>query len=334
MKLLFITITTILLLSLISCKNESVKTASTVKKEIVGQNHITKNPEIINYANEITATGSLANKNEYQLSFMVGGIINYLNVNEGDFVKKGQILAKINQTTVQVATERLILNYDKAKRDYSRVEALYKDHVVTLENLQNAKTGLENARLQLEIAQFSKKHASIKAPNSGVVLSVLAEKNEMTQAGNPIIIMGSKKDGKVLKTSLADVDIVNVRKNDPCKISFDAFPDQIFEGFVSEIASSADRYTGTYDIEIIVKDPKSVLLSGLVGKVNILSQIKKEYLQIPIEALVSADKMLGKINVLVNGNKELKTVKIAKILGEKLLISEGISKNDVILLLN
>jgi len=331
MKLIYTTSIAILLLSIISCKDETNKGITSVQTVTTEQNYITQKPTSVNYANETTATGSLANKNEYQLSFMVGGIINYLNVNEGDYVKKGQILAKINQTSVKVATERLTLNYDKAKRDYARVEALYKDQVVTLENLQNAKTGLDNARLQLKSAQFSKQYASIKAPNSGVVLSVLAQKNEMTQAGNPIIIMGSNKGGKVLKTSLADIDIVNVRKNDKCEISFDAFPNQVFEGFISEISSTSDRYTGTYDIEINVKDPNRKLLSGLVGKVIIQSNTKNEFLQIPIEALISADKMIGKINVLVNDTKEMKTVKIAKILGEKLLISEGISKNDIIL---
>jgi len=332
MKTIYKPFIAILLLSIISCEKEQKETESKVETEITKKSYITQNPIQVNYANEITATGSLANKNEYQLSFMVGGIINYLDVNEGDFVEKGQVLAKIDQTTVAVTTERLTLNYEKNKRDYERVEALYEDKVVTLENLQNAKTGLDNAKLQLESAQFSKKYASIKAPNSGVVLSVLTQKNEMTQAGSPIIIMGSAKDGKVLQTSLADIDVVSVQKNDTCKISFDAFPNQFFEGFVSEIAGTADRYTGTYDVEITMIDPEGLLLSGLIGKVIIHSQTKKEYLQIPIEALVSADKMLGKINVMVNGEKELKTIKIAKILGEQLLISEGISKNDLILL--
>lgn len=225
-----------------------------------------------------------------------------------------------------------MLAYEKAQRDYARVEALYKDKVVTLEDLQNAKTGLENARFQLENAQFSQQYATIKAPNSGRIQFVLVQENEMTQAGSPVILMGSNESGKVLKTNLADVDIVNVNMKDPCFIKFDAFPNDIFTGYLSKINSSADRYTGTYEVEITVIDKNNKLKSGFIGKATIQSKVKTDYLQIPIEALVSADKMIGKINILINGEKKQKTVKIAKILGEKLLILDGISENDVIII--
>lgn len=332
MKVILKSIIVIVLLTTFSCKKTDINKEIVIQHKTVEQNYITKKPEKVSYGNVITATGSLSYKNEYQLSFMSNGILNYLSVDEGDFVKKGQVLARINQTSVKVMTDRLTLSYDKAKRDYARVEALYKDQVVTLESLQNAKTGLDNARLQLESAQFSKQYATIKAPTSGIIQSISAEKNEMIQAGSPIIIMGGTKGGKVLKTNLADVDIVNVKKKDLCRIQFDAFPNKIFEGYVSGISGIADRFTGTYEIEIYVKDSKNQLKSGFIGKVTIQSKIKTDYLQIPIEALVSADKMIGKINIFANGKKKSKTVKIAKILGEKLLILEGVSENDVIIL--
>jgi len=332
MKVILKSIIVIIILTTFSCNKTDTNKEIVIQQKTVEQNYITEKPKKVNYRNEITVTGSLSYKKEYQLSFMSNGILNYLSVNEGDFVKKGQILARINQTSVKVMTDRLTLSYDKAKRDYTRVEALYKDQVVTLESLQNAKTGLDNARLQLESAQFSKQYATIKAPNSGRIQSVLAQENEMIQAGNPIIVMGSNKGGKVLKTNLADIDIVNVKKKDPCRIQFDAFPNKIFEGYVSEISGTADRYTGTYEIEIYVKDSKNQLKSGFIGKAIIQSKIKKEYLQIPIEALVSADKMIGKINILINGEKIPKTIKITKILGKKLLIIDGLNEDEEVIL--
>jgi RND family efflux transporter MFP subunit len=263
---------------------------------------------------------------------MVGGIINFLDVNEGDYVKKGQVLARINQTSVKVTTDRLTLAYEKAQRDYDRVKALYNDKVVTLENLQNSKTGLDNAKLQLESAQFSQQYATIKAPGSGTIQSVLIHKNEMTQPGSPVLIIGSNKGGKVLKTNIADIDIVKVNMQDYCVIKFDVFPNIIFTGSVSKMNSIADRYTGTYEIEIAVKDKKNILKSGFIGKATIQSKIENAYLQIPIEALISADKMTGKINVLVDGEKQSVIIKIAKILGEKILILEGLSENTEVIL--
>jgi len=332
MKTAIKSIIALLFLTTMSCK-KNMPTNTNIESQVQSKpNYILEKPKKVTFGYEVKTVGVLSNKNEFQLSFMVGGIINYLPVNEGDFVKKGQVLARINQTSIKVMTERLTLSYEKAKRDYARVAALYNDKVVTLENLENAKTGLENTKLQLENAKFSKQHAVIKAPNSGTILSVLAQKNEMIQAGSPIIIMGSNKGGKVLKTTLADIDVVNINLKDTCVIQFDAFPNKIFTGYVSEISSSADRYTGMYPIEIYVNDKKNVLKSGFIGKVTIQSKNQKEYLQIPIEALVSADKMIGKINILKEGKKQTKTIKIARVLSDKLLIFEGVSENDTIIL--
>jgi len=316
----------------IGCQKEETTKEIQQQENISEKEYETISPQKVLYANEINTTGTLLNKNEYQLSFMVGGIVNYLEVEEGDYVKEGQILAKINQTSVNVMTNRLTLAYEKSVRDYDRIKSLYDDGVVTLEDLQNTKTGLDNTKLQLDNARFSKQYASIKAPCSGKILSVQIQKNEMTQAGAPIIIMGNEKSGKVLKTNLADVDIVNVNMNDSCFVEFDAFPNKKFTGYVSNISASADRYTGTYAIEIFVIDTENRLKSGFVGKAKIKSNIEIEYIQIPIESLVSADKMIGKINVLVNNKKQLKTVTIAKILGSKLLIREGLSVNEKIIL--
>ncbi len=326
-------VTTILIFTTITgCQKKETNAELVVSQKATKPVYTTIQPKAVKYADEIIAVGRLSNKYEYQLSFMVGGIIDYLDVNEGDYVKKGQILAKINQTSVNVATNRLTLAYEKAKRDYQRVEILYKDSVVTLENLQNAKTGLDNARLQLENARFSQQYATIKAPSSGKIQSVLSQKNEMTQAGSPVIIMGSDKGGKVLKTNLADVDVVKVKLKDSCSIEFDAFPTIVFTGYVSEVSSTADRYTGTYEIEIYVKDDKNILKPGFIGKVAVKSSQEKEYIQIPIETLVFADGMTGEINILVDGKKKSKTIKIAKIVGERLLVSEGLSANEDVII--
>ena len=316
----------------VSCTMKEENTDSSFQQKTTDQVYTTVQAETVNYANEISAIGILSNKNEYKLSFMVSGIVNYLKVNEGDYVKKGQVLARIDQTTVEVMTKQLTLAYEKEQRDFKRVEALYTDGVVTLEDFQNAKTGLENTKLELESAKFNKKHATIIAPGSGKIQSILAHENEMTSAGSPVIILGSNKGGKVLEASIADVDIVKVKMKDPCTIRFDAFPNRTFTGYVSEISGIADRYTGTYAIEIFVNDTDNILKSGFIGKAKIKSRQEIKYIQIPIESLITANKMTGEINVLVNGKKKSKTIKIAKILNENLLVSDGLSENEEVII--
>jgi len=115
MKIILKLIMAITLFATISCKKENTTKEVETEQTLVEQNYVTEKPKVVKYGNEITATGLLSYKNEYQLSFMSNGILNYLNVDEGDYVKKGQLLASINQTTVKVMTDRLTLSYDKWK---------------------------------------------------------------------------------------------------------------------------------------------------------------------------------------------------------------------------
>ena len=107
--------------------------------------------------------GKLASKEELKLSFKTGGIISEIFVDEGQTVKKGQVLAKLNLSEIQAQVNQAILGLDKAERDYRRANNLYKDSVVTLEQLQNTTTALDIAKSNVKIAEFNLQFSTIKA---------------------------------------------------------------------------------------------------------------------------------------------------------------------------
>jgi multidrug efflux pump subunit AcrA (membrane-fusion protein) len=86
----------------------------------------------------ITASGLLSTENEARLSFKISGIIEKIFVKEGDRVRKGQLLATLKSTEIASQVQQVQLTVEKAQRDYQRANNLYKDSVVTLEQLQNA----------------------------------------------------------------------------------------------------------------------------------------------------------------------------------------------------
>jgi membrane fusion protein, multidrug efflux system len=97
-------------------------------------------------ANSIEATGLLFTEDESKLSFKIGGVVESVYVSEGDFVKAGQVLATLKNTEIASQVSQVQLNVQKAERDYQRAYNLYQDSVATLEQLQNAKTGLDIAK--------------------------------------------------------------------------------------------------------------------------------------------------------------------------------------------
>src|SRR3989339_2236405 len=123
--------------SLTGCKKE--ETAAT--EDIIPVKVVELKKE--NVRRVITSSGQFSTDDETFLSFKTGGIIKTIFVKEGDAVKRGQLLAALELTEISAGVSQANAGYEKALRDYKRVDNLYKDSVATLAQLQDAKTGLE-----------------------------------------------------------------------------------------------------------------------------------------------------------------------------------------------
>jgi len=273
----------------------------------------------------VTATGTLGPKEEVPLSFKVGGVIAKLRVDEGQSVRAGDTLALLDLSEIDAAVVRARSAADKAERDLTRAQRLYGDSVATLEQAQNAATGRDVARAELETATFNRRYAIIVAPASGVILKRSAEPGELVQAGIPILKLGSHARGAVVRAGLADRDVVRVRLGDRAVVRFDAFPDQTFEGSVTELAGASDPMTGTYDVEVAVPSA-SRLASGLVGRVEIRPAATHPVALIPIESLLEADGSHATVfAVSADGRRaERRSVTIAFLTGDRVAVTSGL----------
>ncbi|MEM6803797.1 MAG: efflux RND transporter periplasmic adaptor subunit [Bacteroidota bacterium] len=245
----------------------------------------------------IQASGIVASQEELKLAFKIGGIISAVYVNEGDRVKRGQVLARLDPSEIQAQVSSAKTALEKAERDLDRGERLFADTVTTLEQVQDLTTARDVAANQLQIAEFNQKYSTIYAPSSGRVLKRFAEKGEVIGPGNPVYFIAANSSAQVLRVGLTDVDVVQIKIGDQAKLSFDAYPNESFKGVVSEIAAGSDPMSGTYEVEVSIKSDKTHVKNGFIGKAQIFPQAKKGIMRIPIEAVVEADPSSASIYV-------------------------------------
>ncbi len=241
----------------------------------------------------IHTNGRISSKKEIKLSFKINGIIRNIYVDEGEAVKKGQLLARLDLSEIESQVEQARSAFEKVQRDLKRAENLYEDKAVTLEQLQNIRTAHQVAESRLEVAEFNLRYSEIHAPSKGQILRRLMEENEMASAGMPIFFFASTERDWIVRAGVSDRDLVRLRLNDPAVLRFDAYPGETFQARVSEIAESSDPMTGTYEIELQVDTKDKKLVSGFVAQVDISPSSKEMYAVIPIEALVEADGRQG-----------------------------------------
>jgi multidrug efflux system membrane fusion protein len=287
-----------------------------------------------NYSLPIMSSGLISTETESKLSFKIGGIVDRVLVDEGESVTKGQVLASLVSTEIDAQLSQARNNVDKTKRDLERGQRLYKDSAATLEQMQNLQTAFDVANENFNIASFNKQFASIRATTSGKVIKKFVNPGEQIGSGNPVLIINSAAQNNwIVKIGLPDVDWVKIKNGDGAKISFDAYPDVVFDGEVSLISEGADQVNGLYLVEVKIKPNGKKLASGLFAKVAILPSTKQSMRSIPIEAVIEG---YGKNAFVFVAKPDHKTVEklpvtVSYITGDSAFISKGLENvNEVI----
>jgi len=274
--------------------------------------------------------GRISHKNEMRLSFKTSGLIEQINVEEGDEVKPGQVLATLDLEEINAQQQRAASNYEKAAADLDRFSKLYEEALVSLQIKQNAQSANDSAAAELQIVNFNKKLSVIRAPMSGRVLKRFVESNELIQSGQPVFLLAASKQGSVVRVGLIDQDIVKVGVGDPVKISLDAYPGRTFSGSVSEVALSTDSNAGTFEVEILIDDQGFALRSGLIARVEITPASGDLQYFIPIESVFKAENGLARVFVLDEETRKVNevSVEIVEFLSDEVVVRGSLKASD------
>lgn len=278
----------------------------------------------------VETSGFFTTDDETVLAFKTGGIIDKIYVKEGDAVRKGQLLATLNLTEIKAQVAQAKLAYEKAVRDFQRVENLYKDSVATTEQYQNARTGMEVAQRQAEAASFNLSFSEIKAVSNGYVLNKLASEGQVVGPGTPVLRANGAGNGKwKLKVGVSDRQWASVKVGDKANITTDAYPDKVFQAVVSAKAEGTDGITGAFTLELTLKDTPKGLASGLFGKATILSTQEQTMWRIPYDALLDGNGQTGYVFTTNDSKTAVKTsVVIAGMERDVILIASGLENSD------
>ncbi len=303
------------------CRNDSVKKTG---QEVIGVKLTQVSPET--FSIPVRSTGVLISSEEIKLSFKTGGIVAKIAVKEGDRVRKGDILAKLNLSEIDAQVNLAATGYDKALRDYTRAENLFTDSVATLEQMQNAASALNAAKSTLDIARFNLAHSEIIAPENGVILKQFVNTNEIIASGYPVFLFGSTGKNWKVKTGLSDRDIVRINPGDSAIVTLDAWKGIKFRAIVDQIGEMANPLTGTYEIEMTLTRTDYRLVTGFIAGVEIFPSKKERFLTIPVGAIVEADGESGYIFFVTDSMKAQKMkIEIVTLLGSKAAIKGNLN---------
>jgi RND family efflux transporter MFP subunit len=257
-------------------------------------------PRWVQDVQTVPVSGSVVSPNApSNVSFLVAGRVTQVIPREGEYVKKGQLLASLDPTDYRLAAnassaqvEQARVAFLRAEDEYNRMKSLYESKSLAPNDFQKFKALRDSARQQLEQAsagdQISRKHLSdttLHAPIDGFITRRSIEPGEMASPGRPVFEI-ARLDPVEISVGVPETDVHMVKIGQKAVVTVPALPGQSFTGTVRVINVAADPNTRTYMTRISVPNPKHILRVGMVAEAKIRGDQKINIMLLPGEAVV------------------------------------------------
>lgn len=278
----------------------------------------------------MNGAGSVAFRIETPLGFTTGGRVARLNVQEGDQVKAGQLLAALDPAPLDANLASARAEQLRADAELRRSESLLKQGWVTQIRVDNARASARVAAANVRAADFQTATARIVAPSSGEVLARVAEPGQVIAAGAPALVLGEARGGLVMRVALSDHELARISRGAPAQVSIGAMGSEPLAGTVIELGGRAERATGAYLAEIAIPASPG-LRSGMIGSARIAASpdARSASLTVSPSALFAA--RAGEAFVYVIGKDRrarLRKVSIAEAGDGGVVVSAGLSPGE------
>ena len=260
----------------------------------------------------ITATGTIEPVTEVEVGTQVSGIIDKIYADYNSVVTKGQLIAEMDRVTLQseVASQRAAYNgakaeYEYQQKNYERNRGLHEkqlisdtDYEQSVYNYEKAKSNYESSQASLAKAERNLSYATITSPIDGVVITRAVEEGQTVASGFETPTLFTIAADLTQMQVVADVDeadIGGVEEGQRVSFTVDAYPNDTFEGTVTQIRLGEDSSTSsgsstsstvvTYEVVISAPNPDLKLKPRLTANVTIYTLDRKDVLSVPARAL-------------------------------------------------
>ncbi len=297
----------------------------------------------------VNATGTVRLRvgSEVRVGSQLSGIVKKLNVTVGSHVRAGEVIAEIDDRTIQArlsdANAQAALDetaMERARVDYERAERLAGQGLVPLQQKQDLELALQEAKARYakslrarDLVAVDLSYVPIRAPISGTVASVSTQKGETVAASftAPTFVTIIAEHALQLVGMVDETDIAHVRPGNPVAFTVDAYPTRDFPGRVESIAPKATIVSGVvnYEVTIRITDAVQLLKPDMTANLSIQTA-ESEALLLPSSA-VQRDGDGAFVYVAGRTNSERRQVIVGTKENEMIEIRKGLSETDSVL---
>jgi membrane fusion protein (multidrug efflux system) len=273
-----------------------------------------------------TYVGDLHPNERVVLRSEIDGLVERVLFDDGEAVKKGQLLANIATDQALVRRNQAKVNLELARATAERNQALFDKQLIPPQTLDDSRTALEVARLNVESAELEVRKSTIRSPIDGVVKTRHISAGEFAQKGG-LIAEILDLNTLIAKIAVPEHEIVHFAKGKPMVVWLDALPGRMFPGAVSSIGPEADSKTRNFPVEVRVANTDGQLRAGMLAraKVDLISATRQ--IVIPRAAVLERERS-RMVFVESGGLAKARTVALGAAVDDQVQVLAGLEAGE------
>jgi len=273
----------------------------------------------------VYATGTVEPSLEIRIAPRAAARLIELKADEGDDVKRGQLLARLEDSDLRAAVAEAQARVEYANAQFERTQALHRQNLVAQDAVDRTRTDLGSARAALKGAREKVQFMSLTAPADGRIIRRDGEIGELIPVNQVLFYMSGPAPLRIT----AEVDEEDVPRVSPglrVLIQTDAFPNRTFEGRVAQVTPRGDPVARSYRVRIsLMNDPP--LAIGMTTETNIVLEERQNVLLVPTTSVVN-----GKVWMVDDGRAQPRDVITGVVGPERTEIRSGLDDADAVIL--
>ena len=234
-------------------------------------------------------TTSLEAEQEAEIVAKTGGVLLELLVDEGDRVKAGQIVARLDREQERLELRQAKAVLDKLENEFARMEELYNKKLISRDEYDRVRFDLESQRATIELSELQLSYTDVRSPLSGVISERMVKVGNLIQLHQPMFRVDDF-DPLLAVLYVPERELSTLEIGQEAVMTFDALPGDEFVGKLKRISPVVDPETGTFKVTVEIPAPDPRLKPGLFGRVNVVHDVHDNVIAVPKDALIIEDR--------------------------------------------
>jgi len=275
------------------------------------------------------STATLEAREDSDVLAKVGGIVKEIHAEEGDFVKAGQVLARLEDEQLEIEEQRSRSTLEKTQNEYQRSKELFERKLISAEEFDNIRFEFENQKATYELAKLNLENTAIKSPISGTVSSRLIKKGNLVQTNDILFHITDTKELQAI-LYIPEHEIAKIRPGQKAVLKPDAVKNQTVEGTVERVSPVVDAESGTVKTTISITNNNGDLKPGMFTRVQIIYDTRSNTVLIPKNAVIENSN--GQMVYIIKDSIAIgKKIRTGYVNGSKIEVLEGLTGGEFII---